>query len=331
MDIALKETQNKLPAPPWGHLPPQMRMLFVTGHHRTGAWLAEAFASDSASEVELFEVDSMSSGLARLRDEMFDAVLISHEPGELDALELLEALRTGSSDEQPVIVLGNQSEQEMAALCFEVGADAYICVNTTTIRTLIWQVSRAMERHRLISENRRLMHSRRHQLQLEHDEADRLLQQQKVLIADLDKVHDEGRCEESFAGENHQRVTPVIEESLALPEVLINHYRELLRTYVIMGAGNLSAEMHSLGDLLASAGVSAQQAMLLHLRVLEEMIRDLGNRSARHVMNRADILVLEVMIHLADGYREQFFDRLYPPRQLTLPGFEDAPVAAFGK
>jgi hypothetical protein len=51
------------------------------------------------------------------------------------------------------------------------------------------------------------------------------------------------------------------------------------------------------------------------------LISSLGNRSARHVMNRADLLVLEVMAHLADGYRRRYHDRCYPPRQLPLPGF----------
>jgi hypothetical protein len=61
--------------------------------------------------------------------------------------------------------------------------------------------------------------------------------------------------------------------------------------------------------------------MQLHVHVLEELVGSLGNRSARHVMNRADLLVLEVMAHLADGYRLLYHDRCHPPRQTLLPGF----------
>ena len=39
--------------------------------------------------------------MARLRDEVFDAVLVSHEGEQLDALDLLDGIRAGSSDEQP--------------------------------------------------------------------------------------------------------------------------------------------------------------------------------------------------------------------------------------
>jgi hypothetical protein len=95
---------------------------------------------------------------------------------------------------------------------------------------------------------------------------------------------------------------------LILPPALADHYRELLRAYVIMGAGNLATEMTALAELLAAAETSAQQAMQLHVEVLEELIQGLGNRSARHVMNRADLLALEVMGHLADRYRQRAVD-----------------------
>jgi hypothetical protein len=95
----------------------------------------------------------------------------------------------------------------------------------------------------------------------------------------------------------------------------------MLRAYVVMGAGNLSDEMTTLANLLADANISARQTMQLHVQVLEDLVNSLGNRSARHVMNRADLLVLEVMAHLADGYRLRYHDRCHPPRQLALPGF----------
>ena len=133
-----------------------MRVLYVTTYHRTGGWLAQAFAADSAVEVTLEEaagtVRPACRGCAR---RLTDAVLASHEPGALDALELIEGMRAGGSDE-PAIMLGAESEQELAPLCYEVGADAYVCVNATTVRNLLWLIARAVERRRLIRENRRL-------------------------------------------------------------------------------------------------------------------------------------------------------------------------------
>ena len=35
-------------SPLWKQMPPRMRVLYVTTQQRTGGWLAEAFAADSA-------------------------------------------------------------------------------------------------------------------------------------------------------------------------------------------------------------------------------------------------------------------------------------------
>jgi DNA-binding response OmpR family regulator len=314
-------------------MPARMRALYVTTPLRTGGWLAEALATDSASEVQLDEAVGVTVGLARLRDDVFDMVLVAHEPGELDALELIEGLRASGHDE-PILVLGVASEQEMTALCYEVGADAYLCVNTTTTRTLLWAAARAIERHELLRENRRLLQADRQRLQQEHVEADRLLAQQRALISDLESLTFESEPE-TEKGTNEQatqlrgkpqpqppsarRTTPAAQR---LPDNLVAHYRELLRAYVIMGSGNLNGDMQELAELLVGTGITPQQTMLLHLQVLEELVRGLGSRSARHVMTRADLLVLEIMIHLADGYRGRFLDRVYPPQQLLLPGFD---------
>lgn len=297
-----------------GFLPPQMRVLFITSASRTGSWLAEAFASDSAVKVVMEETSSVPAGLALLRDESFDAVLISHQEDELDAFELIDAVRAGTSDEQPIIVLGDSGDDERRAYCYEAGGDAYLCVETATIRTLIWELARAIQRHEMGAENRRMREAQRQRLQMEHEEANRLLQQQRAMIEDLEQV-----CLDVSTASKVLEAMPDADALTCpdLPVALIHHYRELLRAYVIMGSGNLSDEMNQLAELLSSATVTAQQAMLLHLFVLEEMIRGLGSRSARHVMNRADLLILEVMINLADHYRERFLNQVHPPRQKT--------------
>ena len=129
-----------------GGLPSLMKVLYVTTEQRTGSWLAEAFAADNATQIVLDEVLGKAEGLRRLRDEVFDAVLVTHEPGQLDALDLVEGLR-GGGNEEPMILLGYLPPEEVDALCYEVGADDYCCLNETTVRGLIWKFARAMHRH----------------------------------------------------------------------------------------------------------------------------------------------------------------------------------------
>jgi DNA-binding NarL/FixJ family response regulator len=291
-----------------------MRVLYVTTRQRTGGWLAEAFAADSASQVLLEEAVGTADGLARLRDEAFDAVLVSHVPGELDALDLIEGYRAGGADE-PIIVLGTQSEPEMAALCYEVGADGYVCVHATTTRNLIWVAARAIQRHQLLRDNHRLHRAEQARLGREHDEADRLLGQQRDLLGDIELLRRD---------QSGQTIYSTVWQQSQLPEALIAHYRELLRTYVIMGSGNLAGELKCLANLLVTAGLTAQQTLQLHLHVLEELVHGLGARSTRHVMTRADLLGLELMIHLGEGYRCRYQERVHPLQQQMLPGFQQS-------
>jgi DNA-binding NarL/FixJ family response regulator len=290
------------------HWPERMRVLYVTNEQRTGEWLAEAFAADSASEVALEETFGAPAALARLQDEIFDVVLVSHDPDQFDALEFVEGLRAGGSEE-PMIVLGHENEQDMLALCYEVGADGYVCVEASTTRNLIWTAARAIQHHQLIRESRRIVLADRQRLLHEHQETDRLLEQQRSLVEHLDSQRDD---------ERHPARQPPDD----LPEPLVGHYRQMLRTYVIMGSGDLAEEMKGLAVRLVDEGVDARQAMQLHLYVLEELVRGLGNRSARHVLSRGDRLALEVMAYLAEGYRERLLQTLNPPRQRWLPGVD---------
>ena len=92
---------------------------------------------------------------------------------------------------------------------------------------------------------------------------------------------------------------------MKLPPEFDDYYQELLRTYVIMGSGNLVAEIVKLADLLSLAGLAPREVLELHLARVERLVRGLGNRSTRHVMARADLLALELMIHLGECYQRQ--------------------------
>ncbi len=138
-----------------------------------------------------------------------------------------------------------------------------------------------------------------------------------------------GRSTANSATASSAGLTSALQQPLDLPLELVHLYRELLRTYVIMGSGNLTSELARLADMLATAGVTSRQTMQLHLHVLEELVRGLGARSTRHVMTRADLLILEIMIHLAEGYRNRYREQAQPPVQRYLPGFGDHQPVAF--
>jgi DNA-binding NarL/FixJ family response regulator len=300
-----------------------MRALYVCTSRRNGGWLAESLAADSAADVQVIEAVGGHRGMTRLREEAFDAVLLCHEPGTLDAWEFVEGLRAGGS-EDPVVVLGDEPEGETSALAYEVGADAYLCAATATTRTLIWSIARAVERCRLVREHRRLAQAEQRRLRQEHTEAQRLLDQQRGLIRDLEALRDPAAGESAEDSRDARHALARTGASPPLPSALVAHYRDMLRAYVMMGTGNLGGDMGSLAELLVTAGVSGPETMQLHVQALEELVRGLGSRSSRHVMTRADMLALEVMLHLAEGYRLRSQVHSRPARQQSLPGFDAA-------
>lgn len=340
MPNALKDALARNQSGPWGALPPEMRLLFITTPERTGAWLAEAFASDGAVRISLDQAVGAPAGLSRLQDESFDGLLVSHHPPELDALDLVAGLR-GGGFEYPAVILGDESEQQLAVLAYEVGADAYVCVHTATTRGLIWILARAVDWHRLVRENRHLAQAHRQRLQWEHNEAERLLAHQRALVAELEAMQSRTASTEGEAAPKGGCVAPdplshiedatpsqhLLREAAvartALPERLVAQYRELLRAYVMMGSGHLGSDMAGVAEILVRAGLSAGQVVALHLKAVEDLVRGLGNRSARHVLSRADLLVLEVLIYLCEGYRRRYRQVQQPPRQLWLPGVEE--------
>lgn len=295
---------KQLPTTPWGQLPPGMRLLFITDSQNRPGWLERAFRADRATDVTVQEVADIPEAIELLRHRVYDAVLISHTSDRIDALESLDAVRTSSTADQPILVLGEASEKDMAPLCYEAGADAYVCMSDATTRGLLWEIARAIERDRLLAENRRLRTVSQHQLKLEQEEARSILAQQTVVLNAITQI-ESSSPDDSELSERRLAVTLPAEPINAdePSDEVVDHYLELLRTYVVMGSGNLESEIDRLTAALARARITLPAAMRLHVMVMEKTIQQLGSRSARHVMNRGGLMAMEVLVKLGEKYR----------------------------
>lgn len=290
MSAPLELSQTSLHSTHDGQLPPRMRVLFITNCEHLGSHLAEALAADQTSQVILERAVGAAAGMTRLRDELFDAVLLVHDETSIDALPVLDALRAGGLLRQPVVVIGRGAREQLEPYCFEAGADGYLCLSTTTIRSLIWNVARSIQRHVLEAENQRLSQARRHHLESERQEVAQLLTQRR-----------------------HATRTPTDGEAnhdVALPDSLAVHYGELLRSVVILGADNMSDELARFSQVVAKAGVSANQFMALHLSAVESTVQDVGPRGSKHVVSRGDLMAIEVLLQLCEHYRLGLLDSL---------------------
>ncbi len=277
-----------------GHvrIPTSMRVLYISDEHRTGAWLAEAFASDSSSRIELHEAHGSTNGLIALRENVFDAVIVSHVPNELDAPNLIAGYRSGGIN-AATIVVGDLPDSEMKSRCFQVGADDYLCIHSTTVRNLLWTMSRAMKRFALEEENIRLVKEQDQIQSREQEEAQKILSEQKTTCGDIFNL-----C---YQREN--QYTGQVPNKKTAPKEFIQWYKDILKTYVIMGVGSLPKEVLSLVQVLVENNISAPEVIEVHLKALDGLIEKNGGRSTRHLMARADQLLVEFLTHLSEYYR----------------------------
>jgi hypothetical protein len=169
---------------------------------------------------------------------------------------------------------------------------------------LVSVLKRAIIRSERTRQSRRLEIAQSKRMARERDEAEQLLNQQRRIIDDLDArdAAEPTNVTRQAMLDCFGRAAPC---RTSLPPEINSYYQELLRTYVIMGSGNLGGEIAKLADLLVVAGCGPREALSLHLERVESLVGGLGNRSTRHVLARADLLALELMIHLGESYRRR--------------------------
>lgn len=305
---------------------PPVRALLVTAAGGCGP-LAEAVFEASGGAVALVESIGSAAAMRRLGDELFDAVLVhdsGHHKGHhalpgLDAVEFCRAAR-GAGHDHALVVLGEATPGQMDSACAAAGADAYCCLAQSTAASLLAVTRRAIDHARLAREHHRLADAERRRLANDHREAELLLAEQRRMVEQLENLVGDSFTPLPSASTDN----PASQES-APPADIADRYRDLLQAYVIMGAGNLTDEMTGLARRLIEAGVTGRGAVAMHVRVLEAAVAGLGARSARHVMNRGDLLLVELMVHLADGYRERYDARPATTRRAPTPPPADAP------
>jgi len=302
-------------------LPSRLRLLCMGGEEPSWVSLRLQFDAEGCSESEVSWVSSPAQALGLLRSESYDCLLIaaSDPPagcGDGWAIDLLRAIRAGAC-EDPLLVVACQADDALWAAVHELDAELLVTPRGWGSRVLLSAIRRAMERVQRVREIHRLTTSDRRRLLRERDEAEYLLGQQRQIIQELEhlaRLDQFGTAPQSAHGcgtagataaDSARSSPPVIAATVPLPVEFDVYYQELLRTYVIMGSGNLGAEIAKLAELLSLAGLSPRQTLETHLSRVEQLVRGLGNRSTRHVMARADLLALELMIHLGECYQRK--------------------------
>jgi hypothetical protein len=330
-DIRLDDQPRPL-SPPGVAPPGRLRLLCLSPVEPAWVPLTVALHGAGWTEPHFRWVSGQAEALRLLRDQGFDCLWLAAGEGRAAPtvaalLEFLRALRAGGHDEGALLVSSGLSDAEWAQL-LELDCEVLVTSRYWECPAVVPAICRAARLAHLARENSQLCNAQRRRLVRERDEATQLISQQWRMLEELQTLStdvsqaadDPSRIASSPAESDEPRgvrsesdtrsSTPAtgslsLSLSRRLPSDVGPYYHELLRIYVIMGSGSLGAEIARLADRLAIAGLTPREVLELHLERVETLVRRLGSRSARHVLARADLLALEVMMHLGECYQRR--------------------------
>lgn len=294
------------PSVPGGGLSAHWNLLCVDHWEPSWSGLTRQLADAGCSEPQFRWVATAADALAALRGQAFDGVLIvggdghGSSPHEDGSLALLEALRAGGHTE-PVVLVAPQLDEVAWSRAAGWDAEILIAARPWHSPALGAVVRRAVLQGELRRANRRLAADRHRRLLRERDEAERLLSQQRQIVGELERLA--GDETDSVPPPEHS--APRELQGPNIPAELRDAYRDLLRAYVMLGPGQLAADVGRLAERLLEADLWPRDILPLHLEHVEPLIRGLGHRSTRHVLARADRLALELMMRFAELCRHR--------------------------
>ncbi|QDU10528.1 hypothetical protein [Gimesia aquarii] len=303
----LQETQRSSQQP---FIPSQLKLLFVSD--KRPIWVGLALGLDEIGCVEpRFDwVSTSEEALLLLRNDSYDCLLIGAlYESKTRQLELLKAIR-GSSCHDPVVLVLSEPDDHVALAAFEYQAEVLVSAAMWESPVLLGSIKRSIMIEQLREDKHRLMVENHRRLVRERDEAEQLLKQQRLMVEELQTLTFPNEVDTTETdlflekSRNHYDSRQV-SESFQIPREVQDYYQELLRTYVIMGSGSLKDEILQISDLLSNANLTPRKVLEFHLECVELIIKGLGNRSSRHVMARADLLALEMMVHLGECYQKK--------------------------
>lgn len=265
----------------------ELRLLCVSAGEPSWTILALHLNAWGCREPRFRWSPNAGAALPLLREEAFDCVVVGsladeRETAERLLIELLEVVGADGS-RTPLLVLSDRLDDEVLLRISRFDCELLSTCGGWTSPALPAWIARTIQRFDLAVENQKISTADLRRSVRERDETETLLEQQRRILAARDVQPSEAQ----------------------LPEEINRYYQELLRTYIIMGAGNLEEDIRRLAELFALTGIGPRSALRLHLERVESMVRGLGSRSSRHVMARADILAMELMIELGECYRRK--------------------------
>lgn len=283
-------------------LPQRLRLLCVSPEEPSWTLLALNLARQGCREPQFRWSEEAADALAAMREAPFDCAVVlagRGREGRRDATALLSVL-TAAGSMDPVLILTRQADDELLGELSAAECEVLVSEAGWQSPALPVWIARATARIQRLRDNARLVSAEQRRAARERSEAGSALQEQRRFL------EEQGRRSafENISLETADDARDGL-RGRELPPQVSEYYEQLLRTTVMMGTGSLSGEVRHLAQLLVVSGLTPRAALRLHLDRVERLIRGLGARSARHVMARADLLAMELMIQIGECYRDK--------------------------
>jgi DNA-binding NarL/FixJ family response regulator len=264
-----------------GASPAPLDVLYLLGPASPRGWFARAL-SNQPTPIEVRDCPSLAVGLEQLRAAPYDVVVLDRDVSDRPPAETMLAIQTSTHELQAVVVLSDDHQRHDAAEFLSGGAAAYLPLRTTTPAELAWQLQAAAERTVLRRENQQLRAWQQRHAEREHEAILELLKEQAAVF------------QAAARGDTSTHHTALGPPQLA--DRLREQCRELLQAYIIMGRGHLAGEVRRFTDRLHTEQIPLTEILETLNEAITRQAADRGSRSFRHIFNRGNLLILDVIV-----------------------------------
>lgn len=281
------------PVAPLLPLPTELNLLFVGVEEPSWTLLTLQLDRLGCTRPKFRWCSTLAEAARLLRYEGFDCVIIDDatttEGGSAaadDLPSLLNAVRAAGCDD-PVLLLTDRIDDTFLAEAADCNWELLLTRNGWKSPAVIPWIRRAIERWKIARERDLNRSAERNQTHRQQDESTAVLARRRELAAQL---------------LSRSAGTPPVP---AASERLCAAYEDLLRTGIACGSANGSEELERMLHQMQRSGLSPSRALALHLATVEKLLDGLTGSTARHVLERADLLALELLARLGDRHRSQ--------------------------
>jgi hypothetical protein len=269
-------------------LPTELHLLFIGVEEPSWTRVTLQLDRYGCRQPKFHWCSQLSEAVRIVHQEHFDCIILDDCAGcsltgcagEQPVSAAVAALRTGGCVD-PVLILSDRVDDEWLADMADADAELLVTRQGWRSPAMAPWIRCAIDRHTMAREHGEIGREGQERRVRDSSETQRLLEQRTALVARL-----------------RRDVKAAPPHSIS-PDRDVPAYLDLLRSSVLSDAAQLGEIMAETTAALAKQGLSAVDLLELHTSAVQQLVLGLGRRSARHVLQRTDLIGWEMLARLA--------------------------------